>query len=531
MTEDNASVLAVIGEAVRRGDAAALAEYAKTAEAAGNPGAAIALWQRTIAIKPDARYALALAQLFEKENRASEALEMYELVLKSRPGDAAAARIFAEATVRFGAKTWSADLSAAVRAQENFLAAVGDQPKARMFVLRQLMMHKEWSERIARGEAPYHAFSIDELFFRHARELVEELNRASEQVIAANPKDADARLTLAAARFCRGDRRGCEAMINSISAAVRGTMWETVRFDPAFYQELRGFSDEDLVRGLPPLIEIAPMEGKPKNIVYLSCNYSYFIAFALPMMLSMRDRSPDVAVHLHVMDPEGTQIGLISALVAQLRPLTVAISVEQPGLQRADLIEARCYYHAIRFIRFHAHLRTYQAPLWLMDVDAIINRDLNDLLGCLQGHDVALRVRPARIEPWNQFNACMIGADITPRSVDYFRQIAAYIAYFHQRKQLRWGIDQLAMYGVFADMQDRGCAPSLAFLGERAVDYDYNADGYVWTNSGGGKLSHMDRIRTPGAPRSSPPTTKFDEIFEKYWQAAVQTAGAVGTKL
>jgi hypothetical protein len=149
----------------------------------------------------------------------------------------------------------------------------------------------------------------------------------------------------------------------------------------------------------------------------------------------------------------------------------------------------------------------------------------------LPGHDVAVRVRPGRLEPWNQFNACMVGANTTPASLEYFRLLAAYTAYFFQRKTLRWGIDQQAMYGVFADMQDRGNAPSLALLGEREVDYDYNEAGYVWPNSGAAKLGHLDRIRTPGAPPAAALVTKFDKVFEHYWQETAKLAARMGVKL
>ena len=37
----------------------------------------------------------------------------------------------------------------------------------------------------------------------------------------------------------------------------------------------------------------------------------------------------------------------------------------------APVMEARSYYHAVRFIRYYQHLQRYGCPLWLMDVDAV----------------------------------------------------------------------------------------------------------------------------------------------------------------
>ena len=44
-----------------------------------------------------------------------------------------------------------------------------------------------------------------------------------------------------------------------------------------------------------------------------------------------------------------------------------------------------------RFIRFYQHLKQYDCPLWLMDVDAVVNRDLGALFDRLKGIDAAMR--------------------------------------------------------------------------------------------------------------------------------------------
>ena len=44
--------------------------------------------------------------------------------------------------------------------------------------------------------------------------------------------------------------------------------------------------------------------------------------------------------------------------------------------------------------------------------------------------DAAMRIRPARIEPWNQFNACIVGASLSATSLEYFHLVAAYLAHF-----------------------------------------------------------------------------------------------------
>jgi hypothetical protein len=247
------------------------------------------------------------------------------------------------------------------------------------------------------------------------------------------------------------------------------------------------------------------------------------------MALSLRDKSPDTPVHFHIMDADEDETAFALAFLRRLSPLRFAVTVERPGLKQAPILEARSYYHAVRFIRYVAHMERYGTPLWLMDVDALINRDLGELFDMLGVHDVAMRIRPGRVEPWNQFTACVDGAGTTPSSRDYITLTAAYLASFFQRKGLRWGIDQLAKYGVFADMHDRGDAPRLALLGPREVDYDYRDDGFVWCNSGIGKFQHLERVANPGSlPLAAPGGNRFVDAFEAYWRETQNIAAACG---
>ena len=52
---------------------------------------------------------------------------------------------------------------------------VGTAPRARAKVLETLIVQKEWSERMRRGLAPYHASHVDELLFNFGRTHVEAL--------------------------------------------------------------------------------------------------------------------------------------------------------------------------------------------------------------------------------------------------------------------------------------------------------------------------------------------------------------------
>jgi hypothetical protein len=81
---------------------------------------------------------------------------------------------------------------------------------------------------------------------------------------------------------------------------------------------------------------------------------------------------------------------------------------------------------------------------------------------------------------------------------------------------LRWGIDQLAMYGVFEYLRDHDRAPRLAFLNDRALDYDYRDDGIVWCNSGKNKFSHLNRNPDGSLVVDDPDRAKYIQLFDRY---------------
>lgn len=445
--------------------------------------------------------------------------DCYRLALDARPRDP-------HATYKYASLVFDKKPEEAVRVWADLLAGAGNNLDLRSTALEQLICYKEWSERIKRGEMPYHATRLDELFFNYSQDYVQELDTVNQARLAATPDNASRQLAAGFSRFCLGDRHGAERLFRLAAHKTENQILGTVRFEPAFYDELRAFTDDDLTRTLPPLIDVARLAPDPKGILYLSCNFTYFRAFAMPMVISLRERSPQTPVHIHIMDANEAETAFAHAVLKKLAPLKFALSIERPGLGKASSIEARCYYHAVRFIRFYQHLRHYGVPLWLMDVDAVINTNLDGLFATLEGKDVAMRIRPGRREPWNQFNACIVGAGTSERSLEYFRLTAAYLAYFFQGKGLRWGIDQLAMYGVFADMEDRGEAPELALLGEREVDYDYRDNGFVWCNSGAGKFQHLMRLSNPDSlPLANFGDNKFVGVFERHWKECERIVG------
>lgn len=491
-------------------------------EAAGQDAAASDWLERILKSNPsNAAAALALGKIKTRQGDKPGARECYRQAAEASPANIAAAREYSDAI-------WDQDPAQGVAVITRALDAVGANPESQAQVLETLVSRVEWWERTRRGLSQDHADRLDELFFTFGAGYFARYEQLAEQAVAADSKDSRARVRLGLARFCRGDRHGAEALFQSAPERTKGTIFEAGRFAPAYHARLRDTPDSALTHKLPPCIDVTPPARDAAGTLYLACDAVYLKAFALPMLCSLAENSPHTPVHLHVFDLAEAEIAFLSAFCSALA-LRFAVSVESPDFSGAPIMTARNYYHAVRFIRFHEHLRRYQCPLWMTDVDALVNRDLADLFALMNGHDIAMRVRPGRLEPWNQFNASLIGAAHTHRALAYHRQIAAYIADFHGRDGLKWGIDQLAMYAVFADLQDLGAPPSVALLGARAVDYTYRDDGFIWCNSGTRKFQHLQRLTAPEKLLAANfEDNRFVAAFARYWARTQHFASQVG---
>jgi tetratricopeptide (TPR) repeat protein len=500
------------------------------------------LLRKALHLKPSVETITAYAVLCEVTNHLDKAEQCYRDILKALPdhlaslkrmgdlcdrkGDRRGARAFLKrayaadpadtATAMSYAVSSFADDPAETAAIMDKLVAQAGSDSGRLKVYSQLLFYKEFHERKKRGLMPFHGTSLDELFFTYCAKDFADYCDLSFKLAAQNPTDAGALIRKFTAQFCARDRKGAQETLIQFQPLVQNHVWTAVTFDPAFYRKLESMSDADLVKGLPPLIEVLPATFREEPVAYLSCNYSYYAAFAVPMIRSLADKSPGAQLHVHIMDATDEQLAKAADFARGL-PLTVGISAECPGVDQQGVLAARAYYHAIRFIRYYQHLQQYRRTLWLMDVDALFNRDPREMYKVLGSKDAALRIRAGRFEPWNQFNACIVAASPSAPSVLYHRLIAAYIADFHQRDGLRWGIDQLAQYGVHAYLHDEGRAPDLAFLDDKAIDYDYLEDGIVWCNSGKNKFNHLKRAPDGTLIVDDPDRANYLRLFDKYY--------------
>ena len=498
---------------------------------------------RSISTQATIKNVTAYAELLEKTNRRADAARCYTDILNAVPEHAPTLRclatLYSRTTNRaksreFSKRAWDAEPADFGSAIQYGIASYADDPletitvldkllgdhanddTIRLKVLNALLPYREFGERVKRNLMPHHATSLDELYYTYCAKEFALFHELSLKAAAEAPDNPGALYRKLLAHICAGEKSAAQKCLARYQTLSSDNILSALSFDPVFFEQLEQMTDDDLIQGLPPLEDIMTASFTDSPVIYLSCNLTYFTAFALPMIRSLADKGPGNQVHVHIMDATGDELAEAKAACSSLSAITIAMSAEQPGVDQRGSKVARCYYHAIRFIRFYQHLRRCGRTLWLMDVDALFNRDPREMFPVLGDMDAAFRIRAGRLEPWNQFNACVVAATPSDASLLYFRLIAAYIAYFYQRNELYWGIDQLAMYCVFERLKDPNRAPTLTFLDDQAIDYDYKDDGFIWCNSGGNKFAHLAKNADGKRTADDPDRAKYLDLFDKY---------------
>jgi tetratricopeptide (TPR) repeat protein len=483
---------------------------AEAYKANGDAQRAAKLFQKILEKVPqEPRALIGMGEIYDSSGYRQQAVNFYRALLKIEPHNLAIA-------IKYSNLLRQPDLPLGMAALEAAQPPRDGKVMQRMAYLSHAVFYKEWAERAKRGLMPYHVTSIDELFFKYAADDRDEYGDLADILLKKDPNGRYGISAKADVLFTTRRRHEAEPYFVKMAEVKPDSVYASIAFSSEYFRRIQSFGPGDLEKGLPPVIEAVTQNFTGDHIVYLSCNYSYFVDFARTMLLSIDDRARGTQVHLHIMDASDEEIENAKSFCARLTNTTIAISAERPDLKDRGAMVGRCYYHAIRFIRLLAHLDRYQKTLWLMDVDALLHQDPTQMFKAMGDADAAFRARPGRWEPWNQFNASVMAIAPTQRGRAYLHLVSAYIADFYQRDLLRWGIDQLAMYAAYEFLNDEQRAPSVYCLNDRHVDYESFDDSFVWCNSGRGKFLQLKMIEKGVDPNTDPERAKYVTALKVY---------------
>jgi hypothetical protein len=239
------------------------------------------------------------------------------------------------------------------------------------------------------------------------------------------------------------------------------------------------------VADLPkPAVELpkVKLQWPKKASFFASADAFYLEIFAPALIRSLAAAGCEAPLHIHFL---GEGMAPIEQLKRIGYPITCTLEDPSRFIQKRGM-DPRSYYNAIRLIRFAEAVEASQEPLILLDIDCLATKNPQHLLH-MPG-EIALRLRAARWEPWNQFSACFVRG--TPPAKSYFRKVADIV-----RGSIAtpwWGLDQYALFSAYLRQK-----PDVTCVGPDVADVE-GTDG-IFCYIAGKRKNTLATDQTPYA--------------------------------
>jgi tetratricopeptide (TPR) repeat protein len=222
--------------------------------------------------------------------------------------------------------------------------------------------------------------------------------------------------------------------------------YSLVSFDAGVLDQIRS-SKGTAVR--QPMARLEPTHAAPPSFVVLvSCDAKYFVKYGFNFVNALARNAREASVlHLHLLDGDADSDAMLGRVVHEIAPGNLRVTTEVSSFGAGANVAAHTYYSCARFLQLPALLDQYQCPVISIDVDAIVERPLGDLVSQVQGDAGLVRRRPSH-SPWLEIPAGLVIAMPSPRGRSYFELVRNYVLLFMRRGQFRWHLDQAALYCV-----------------------------------------------------------------------------------
>lgn len=311
----------------------------------------------------------------------------------------------------------------------------------------------ERAERIKRGLPPDHLTDFAHFPFAFSE---------GRQELAAYAVTAGTPYPRVMAALARKDYETANACMDELQTAEPSAEKIRMRF---------GHSPKGMTIRLPLVLG----DRVPPHALFLACDVNYLRRYAIPLLLSIAAQSPGAAVHIHLIGTDVTPI----APALKSTGLRISTSYETETLGLA-LRSPPSYFGILRLIRFCQAAIKSEGSLILADVDALVTGDIR---GFIAAPTAAIRVRAGRVQPWQQYSACLIKSSRETRP--YFRRTLDIL--LDELESAWWGMDQYALFSAAI-----GTKPAFNLIGPETASVVEDVPGLFWFTAGRNKLTLMN---------------------------------------
>ena len=349
------------------------------------------------------------------------------------------------------------------------LSEIAGDPSRTAYILLRLTWLRAPRVRADQG-LPHYGTSWPDTYQWPDASALGPIETAIAAEIAMGSTRATARLDLAYIALARGDWETVEKHLAAVRDGEKRTPADFTAFGAAFHESLAAMSEADIFCGLVPVRPLAGTTPPTGPVIFIASDERYFADFTVPFLRQLEAIRISLDVHIHLLDGTDPDWAAARELIVSLTCLRTTLTAEASGARAGGQNYARTYYHSVRYVRLYAELKRSQVPMWILDCDAMLQKDPRPLFASLAHYDLALRSAPSHFEPNLKMSATCVGVSPTPRGIEFVRRVAASVIHWKDRGTWNWGIDQIGMLSAYAYMSAVGREPKTLFLDDAAMN-------------------------------------------------------------
>lgn len=255
----------------------------------------------------------------------------------------------------------------------------------------------------------------------------------------------------------------CSAANTRLSENPFAATGDTARLSDRFFRDL-----EPLAHTLGESFEFRVPDGvttQGRNVFFLSVDQRYFEQYRAVLIVN-RKRLTDARLHIHVVNPADAR-----EIEAFGKAVDCVVSWERVDFSGRSQSFVKAYYACIRFVRAAQMAgRLGYEILGLVDADAAFAARIEQVFSLAAGNDLGLLDSGGAV-PWVAVNASLTLVAPTPVGRRYLDLVARYIARFVTSGDMRWRLDQCALFGTLHYMVRANDGLKWARIGESAVPF------------------------------------------------------------
>jgi hypothetical protein len=122
------------------------------------------------------------------------------------------------------------------------------------------------------------------------------------------------------------------------------------------------------------------------------------------------------------------------------------------------------HFQSQRFLRLGALLETVGAPVFVSDIDLLLQRGVEDLLDTCAGSDIALNENDVSLNAGSRLTANLVLVRPTPNARVFLRFLGGYLERALGKAEVSRWIDQLALLMAWQHLLQRGSEPRIAYF-------------------------------------------------------------------